>query len=153
MTSRRSGSAGLPLHGGHVLPWLASRMARLGSVICEAIVHQYGDQLLRRLAHPSWLQGFSAGLGWTGTRPASPRASPAPCPRGGAPVTAPIRKAGTALGFRRQAHGNRRGGAIDLRHDSSAALREALCPPHRLAESRRARRERWNRFDRGSIPA
>ena len=66
MNSRvqRTGSANLPLHGGHVPPWLSSRMAALGRVIAEAIVHEYGrDELLRRLAHPFWFQSFGAVMG------------------------------------------------------------------------------------------
>jgi hypothetical protein len=62
--AQRSGSADLPLHGGHVPPWLADRMTRLGSVISQAIVHTYGrDELLRRLAHPFWFQSFGAVMG------------------------------------------------------------------------------------------
>jgi hypothetical protein len=62
--SRKSGSADLPLHGGHVPKWLADRMTRLGAVLVEAIVHQYGrDELLRRLAHPFWFQSFGAVMG------------------------------------------------------------------------------------------
>jgi hypothetical protein len=61
---KRAGSADLPLHTGRVPPWLASRMARLGAVISEAIVHHYGrDELLRRLAHPFWFQSFGAVMG------------------------------------------------------------------------------------------
>jgi hypothetical protein len=61
---QRTGSANLPLHGGHVPPWLSSRMAALGRVIAEAIVHEYGrDELLRRLAHPFWFQSFGAVMG------------------------------------------------------------------------------------------
>src|ERR1700724_665288 len=61
---QRTGSANLPLHGGHVPPWLSSRMAALGRVIVEAIVHEYGrDELLRRLAHPFWFQSFGAVMG------------------------------------------------------------------------------------------
>src|SRR6202051_2964520 len=61
---RRSGSADLPLHGGRVPKWLADRMARLGAVMSEAIVHAYGrDELLRRLAHPFWFQSFGAVMG------------------------------------------------------------------------------------------
>src|SRR6202041_2992602 len=61
---QRTGSANLPLHGGHVPPWVASRMAALGRVIAEAIVHEYGrDELLRRLAHPFWFQSFGAVMG------------------------------------------------------------------------------------------
>src|SRR5438552_14810843 len=60
----RTGSASLPLHGGRVPEWLASRMARLGRVLTEAIVLQYGrDELLRRLAHPFWFQSFGAVMG------------------------------------------------------------------------------------------
>ena len=62
--ARRSGSADLPLHGGRVPRWLGVRMARLGAVIAEAIVHHYGrDELLRRLAHPFWFQSFGAVMG------------------------------------------------------------------------------------------
>ena len=62
--SRRGGSADLPLHGGRVPAWLGQRMARLGAVMSEAIVHEYGrDELLRRLAHPFWFQSFGAVMG------------------------------------------------------------------------------------------
>lgn len=61
---QRSGSADLPLHGGRVPAWLAERMAKLGAVICETIIHEYGrDELLRRLAHPFWFQSFGAVMG------------------------------------------------------------------------------------------
>ena len=60
----RTGTANLPLHGGRVPAWLSSRMAALGRVIAEAIVHEYGrDELLRRLAHPFWFQSFGAVMG------------------------------------------------------------------------------------------
>jgi hypothetical protein len=64
---RRSGSADLPLHNGHVPKWLADRMTRLGAVLTEAIVHHYGrDEFLRRVAHPFWFQSFGAlmGMDW-----------------------------------------------------------------------------------------
>ncbi|MCL1634151.1 DUF763 domain-containing protein [Luteimonas sp. SX5] len=62
--TRRSGSADLPLHGGRVPRWLADRMTRLGAVMSEAIVREYGrDELLRRLAHPFWFQSFGAVMG------------------------------------------------------------------------------------------
>jgi hypothetical protein len=39
-------------------------MARLGRVIAEAIVLEYGrDELLRRLSHPFWFQSFGAFMG------------------------------------------------------------------------------------------
>jgi hypothetical protein len=61
---QRSGSANLPLHSGHVPAWLAGRMAKLGRVIVEAIVLEYGRaELLHRLAHPFWFQSFGAVMG------------------------------------------------------------------------------------------
>jgi hypothetical protein len=62
--TQRAGSADLPLHGGRVPAWLGQRMTRLGAVIVEAIVREYGrDELLRRLAHPFWFQSFGAVMG------------------------------------------------------------------------------------------
>jgi hypothetical protein len=63
----RSGSADLPLHGGRVPQWLASRMAALGRVLVEGLVLHYGrDAVLRRLAHPFWFQslGCVMGMDW-----------------------------------------------------------------------------------------
>ncbi|HXT06334.1 MAG TPA: DUF763 domain-containing protein [Roseiarcus sp.] len=60
----RSGSADLPLHGGRVPAWLGQRMTKLGAVIAEAIVIEYGrDAFLARLAHPFWFQAFGAVMG------------------------------------------------------------------------------------------
>src|SRR5882672_4853079 len=60
----RSGTAILPLHGGRVPPWLATRMSSLGAIITQAIVHHYGrDEFLRRLSHPFWFQSFGAVMG------------------------------------------------------------------------------------------
>jgi hypothetical protein len=62
--ARRTGSADLPLHGGRVPAWLAGRMASLGAIITQAIVHHYGrDEFLQRLAHPFWFQSFGAVMG------------------------------------------------------------------------------------------
>lgn len=59
-----TGTALLPLHGGRVPRWLGERMARLGRVVTEAIVLEYGrDEMLRRLAHPYWFQAFGAVMG------------------------------------------------------------------------------------------
>jgi hypothetical protein len=63
----RTGSADLPLHGGSVPAWLAARMARLGRVVVEALVLEYGrDEVLRRLADPFWFQslGCVMGMDW-----------------------------------------------------------------------------------------
>src|ERR1044071_6033438 len=62
--ARRSGTAILPLHGGRVPPWLGTRMASLGAIITQAIVHHYGrDEFLQRLAHPFWFQSFGCVMG------------------------------------------------------------------------------------------
>jgi hypothetical protein len=62
--AKRTGSANLPLHNGRVPAWLAARMAVLGRVIAEAIIHHYGrNEFLRRLAHPFWFQSFGAVMG------------------------------------------------------------------------------------------
>ncbi len=62
--ARRTGSADLPLHGGRVPPWLATRMASLGGIITQAIVYHYGrDEFLQRLSHPFWFQSFGAVMG------------------------------------------------------------------------------------------
>jgi hypothetical protein len=61
---KRAGSADLPLHGGRVPAWLGQRMARLGAVMTQAIIHEYGrDEFLRRLANPFWFQSFGAVMG------------------------------------------------------------------------------------------
>ena len=62
--TQRVGSANLPLHGGQVPAWLLVRMAALGRVIAEAIVHHYGrDEFLSRLSNPFWFQSFGAVMG------------------------------------------------------------------------------------------
>jgi hypothetical protein len=44
--------------------WLASRMARLGRVMVEALVIEYGrTEVLRRLADPFWFQALGAVMG------------------------------------------------------------------------------------------
>jgi hypothetical protein len=48
----KTGSADLPLHRGRVPAWLASPMARMGRVVVQALVLEYGrDEVLRRLAN------------------------------------------------------------------------------------------------------
>ncbi|TWJ00715.1 hypothetical protein JN11_01971 [Mucilaginibacter frigoritolerans] len=61
---KRSGSADLPLHYGHVPVWLAERMAKLGLAVVENIVMDYGkDEVLRRLSDPFWFQSLGAVMG------------------------------------------------------------------------------------------
>jgi hypothetical protein len=57
-------SADLPLHYGHVPPWLAQRMSLLGGAIVESIVLEYGKgAVLSRLSDPFWFQAFGCVLG------------------------------------------------------------------------------------------
>jgi hypothetical protein len=61
---KRSGIADLPLHGGRVPQWLATRMTKLGTAITETIVHNYGTSaFLSRLSDPFWFQAFGAVMG------------------------------------------------------------------------------------------
>jgi hypothetical protein len=64
---KRSGIADLPLHGGRVPPWLAARMATLGTAIVESVIHHYGrEAFLSRLSDPFWFQalGTVMGMDW-----------------------------------------------------------------------------------------
>lgn len=64
---KRSGVADLPLHGGHVPPWLAERMTLLGTAISESVLYHYGAaELLSRLSDPFWFQalGCVMGMDW-----------------------------------------------------------------------------------------
>jgi len=61
---KRSGSADLPLHYGHVPPWLANRMATLGLAIIESILVEYGKaEVIRRMSSPFWFQSLGAVMG------------------------------------------------------------------------------------------
>ncbi len=61
---KRSGSADLPLHYGHVPPWLADRMAKLGKAIVEEILADQGKSvLLSKLSDPFWFQSLGAVMG------------------------------------------------------------------------------------------
>ena len=56
--------ADLPLHYGHVPPWLAERMTRLGGAIVEALIIEFGkSEVLNRLSDPLWFQSFGCVLG------------------------------------------------------------------------------------------
>lgn len=58
------GHADLPLHYGHVPPWLAKRMSLLGGAIVETIAADYGKgEVLRRLSDPCWFQALGCVLG------------------------------------------------------------------------------------------
>ena len=60
-----SGTADLPLHGGHVPPWLMERMKTMASAIVKVIVEDHGKrELLRRLGDPYWFQSLGCVLGF-----------------------------------------------------------------------------------------
>jgi hypothetical protein len=64
---KRSGTADLPLHGGHVPEWLHSRMTGLGREIIRALVVEHGPSaVLSRLSDPFWFQalGCVMGMDW-----------------------------------------------------------------------------------------
>ena len=64
---KRSGTADLPLHGGHVPSWLAERMTLLGTAITECVVTSYGpSEFLSRMSDPFWFQalGCVMGMDW-----------------------------------------------------------------------------------------
>jgi hypothetical protein len=61
---KRSGSADLPLHGGHVPFWLSERMAKLGLAIVETIAMEFStSEVISKLANPFWFQSFGAVMG------------------------------------------------------------------------------------------
>src|SRR5437660_12582635 len=61
---KRSGFADLTLRGGRVPSWLAERMTRLGTGICESVLFHYGaSELLSRLSDPFWFQALGSVMG------------------------------------------------------------------------------------------
>jgi hypothetical protein len=61
---KRSGVADLPLHGGRVPQWLATRMTTMGTAISESVLHHYGSSaLLSRLSDPFWFQALGSVMG------------------------------------------------------------------------------------------
>jgi len=61
---KRSGIADLPLHGGGVPTWLAERMTKLGTAICQSVLYAHGpSELLSRLSDPYWFQALGSVMG------------------------------------------------------------------------------------------
>lgn len=61
----KTGSADLPLHGGHCPRWLFEKMTTLGASIIEAILIEHSrEEVLRRLSDPGWFQAFGCALGF-----------------------------------------------------------------------------------------
>lgn len=64
---RLEGVSDLPLHDGHVPPWLVSIMKRLAKAILEIMVEELGpDKVVERLSNPLWFQAFNniIGMDW-----------------------------------------------------------------------------------------
>ncbi len=58
------GVAELPLHGGHVPPWLAKYMQRLAQALLEAMVELHGvSRTVKFFADPIWFQAFNNAIG------------------------------------------------------------------------------------------
>ncbi len=61
---RRTGTADLPLHHGHIPLWLAERMSKLGLAIVEEIVANGGkNDFLSKMSNPFWFQSLGAVMG------------------------------------------------------------------------------------------
>ena len=61
---KRSGSADLPLHYGHVPPWLAERMSKLGLAIVETIALEFSAaEVVSKISNPFWFQSLGAVMG------------------------------------------------------------------------------------------
>ena len=61
------GIAELPLHDGHVPPWLANIMKRLAHAILRIMVEEFGPgKVVERFSNPLWFQAFNnvIGMDW-----------------------------------------------------------------------------------------
>ncbi len=55
----------LPLHGGRAPKWLFGRMVKLGELISNVIMDEFGpDELLRRLSDKDWFQALACAIGY-----------------------------------------------------------------------------------------
>lgn len=55
----------LPLHPGRAPRWLFGRMVKVGGLISDVIIDEFGsDELVKRLADPYWLQALSNTMGY-----------------------------------------------------------------------------------------
>ncbi|KUO84861.1 MAG: hypothetical protein AT709_01800 [Caldivirga sp. MG_3] len=62
-----TGVADLPLHEGHVPPWLFSRMTKLSSLIINLMVDEYGvRRTIKMFSNPIFFQSFNniIGMDW-----------------------------------------------------------------------------------------
>lgn len=64
-SGKRTATLDLLLHGGKAPSWLLRRMKRLGRIISEIIITEFGiDEFLIRLSDPLWFQAFAYVLGY-----------------------------------------------------------------------------------------
>ncbi len=62
---RKTGVTTLPLHSGKCPAWLFGRMIRLGGVISEIIINEYGtEEYIKRLSDPYFFQALGCVLGF-----------------------------------------------------------------------------------------
>ncbi len=65
MTTARTGTADLPLHGGRAPRWLFERMVRLaGAMVAVIVENESTTGMFRRLSDPYWFQAFGCVLGF-----------------------------------------------------------------------------------------
>lgn len=61
---KTTGHADLPLHSGTVPKWLADRMMKMGTLIIESLIDNFGKkEVLIRLSDPLWFQSLGAVMG------------------------------------------------------------------------------------------
>ena len=59
-----TGVADLPLHDGHVPPWMANYMKKLAASISEVVVELYGpNKLVELISDPIWFQALNNAIG------------------------------------------------------------------------------------------
>ncbi len=59
-----TGTADLPLHDGHVPPWMANYMKKLALAISEVVIELYGpNKLVELLSDPIWFQALNNAIG------------------------------------------------------------------------------------------
>lgn len=59
----RTGIATITLDYGRCPKWLFARMKKLGGLMAELMIEEYGsEEFLRRLSHPAWFQAFGSLL-------------------------------------------------------------------------------------------
>ncbi len=59
----KTGVATIPLDYGKCPKWLFERMKKLGGIMMELIIEEFGvEEFLKRISHPVWFQSFGSLL-------------------------------------------------------------------------------------------